>query len=180
MHQVWPTTFSFEVAAVQGVSLISWKRNSLHALLHLFPHISKGPSDLKQNGTQEKTTFSGPVFHGLSCGVVRFVPTVSFWNHQIEASHWLKKGEFWPAITWNKMDRTTRKDTKNYNRNRCLFLGFHFVSDGSFGILFTTEEVCRNWFDLIADSKVGWVYFIYWHFRLHVRFERWVCMGLLV
>ena len=54
-------------------------------------HLSKGPSDLKQNGTQEKTPFSGPVFHGLSRGVVCFVPTVSFWNHQIEASHWLKE-----------------------------------------------------------------------------------------
>ena len=54
-------------------------------------HLSKGPSDLEQNGTQEKTPFSGPVFHGLSRGVVRFVPTVSFWNHQIEASHWLKE-----------------------------------------------------------------------------------------
>ena len=42
------------------------------------------------------------------------------------------------------MDHTTRKDTKNYNRNRCLFLGFHFVSDGSFGILFTTEEDTNN------------------------------------
>ena len=44
-------------------------------------HLSKGPSDLEQNGTEEKTQFSGPVFHGLSRGVVRFVPTVSFWNH---------------------------------------------------------------------------------------------------
>ena len=62
-------------------------------------HLSKGPSDLKQNGTQEKTPFSCPVFHCLSCGVVRFVPTVSFWNHQIEASHWLKE-EFWPIRKW--------------------------------------------------------------------------------
>ena len=27
------------------------------------PHLSKRPSDLKQNGTQEKTPFSGIVFH---------------------------------------------------------------------------------------------------------------------
>ena len=52
-------------------------------------HLSKGPSDLEQNGTQEMTKFSGPVFHGFSCGVVHFVPTVSFWNHQIESSYWL-------------------------------------------------------------------------------------------
>ena len=58
---------------------------------HIKAHLSKGPSDLKQNGTQEKTPFSGTVSHCLSCGVVLFVPTVSFWNHQIEASHWLKE-----------------------------------------------------------------------------------------
>ena len=67
-------------------------------LLHIFrvledkaTHLSKGPSDHEQNGTQEKTPFSGQVFHGLSRDVVRFVPTVSFWNHQIKASHWLKE-----------------------------------------------------------------------------------------
>ena len=54
-------------------------------------HLSKGPSDLKQNGTQEKTPFSGTVSPCLSYGVVLFVLTVSFWNHQIEASHWLKE-----------------------------------------------------------------------------------------
>ena len=54
-------------------------------------HLSKGPSDLKQNGTQEKTPFSGTVTHCLSHGVVLFVPTVSIWNRQIEASHWLEE-----------------------------------------------------------------------------------------
>ena len=29
------------------------------------PHLSKRPSDLKQNGTQEKTPLSGTVFHTL-------------------------------------------------------------------------------------------------------------------
>ena len=67
----------------------------------LFIHISKGPSGLKQNGTQAKKQFSGPVFHGLSCGVVCFVASVSFKNHQMEASHWLlehlnqSQGGFW-------------------------------------------------------------------------------------
>ena len=32
-------------------------------------HLSKRPSDLKQNGTQEKTPFYGTVFHTLSPGV---------------------------------------------------------------------------------------------------------------
>ena len=31
-------------------------------------HLSKWPSDLKINGTQENVTFSGPAFYGLPCG----------------------------------------------------------------------------------------------------------------
>ena len=46
-----------------------------------YPHLAKLPSDLKQNGTQEKTPFSGTVFHTLSHGVVRFVESVSFKSH---------------------------------------------------------------------------------------------------
>ena len=34
--------------------------------------------NLKRNGTQEKTPFSGALFHILSHGAVCFVPTVSF------------------------------------------------------------------------------------------------------
>ena len=44
-------------------------------------HLSKQPSDLKQNGTQEKTQFSGTVFNTLSHGVIRFVASVSSKNH---------------------------------------------------------------------------------------------------
>ena len=44
-------------------------------------HLTKWPSDLKSNGTQENITFSGPVFHGLSCGIFLFVASVSFKNH---------------------------------------------------------------------------------------------------
>ena len=44
-------------------------------------HLSKGPSDLKQNGKQENLSFSGPGFHGLSSGVICFVPSVSSENH---------------------------------------------------------------------------------------------------
>ena len=40
-------------------------------------HLSKHPSGLKQNGTQEKTLFSSTVFHALSHGVIRFVASVS-------------------------------------------------------------------------------------------------------
>ena len=44
-------------------------------------HLSKRPSDLKQNGTQEKTQFSGTVFHTLSHDVFHFVASGSFTNH---------------------------------------------------------------------------------------------------
>ena len=44
-------------------------------------HLAKRPSDLEQNGTQEKTPFSGTVFYTLSHGVLRFVVSVSFKNH---------------------------------------------------------------------------------------------------
>ena len=50
-------------------------------LTYLTSHLSKRPSDVKQNGTQEKTQFSGTVFHTLSYGVFRFVASVSFKNH---------------------------------------------------------------------------------------------------
>ena len=55
---------------------------SISNLSHTFSlsHLSKWPSDLKINGTQENVTFSGPVFHGLSCGVFLFVASVSFKN----------------------------------------------------------------------------------------------------
>ena len=44
-------------------------------------HLSKRSSDLKQNGTQEKTPFTSTVFHTLSHGVIRFVASVSSKNH---------------------------------------------------------------------------------------------------
>ena len=49
--------------------------------LYVAPHLAKRPSDVKQNGTQEKTPFSGTVFHTLSHDVLRFVASVSFKNH---------------------------------------------------------------------------------------------------
>ena len=50
--------------------------NDLH-----YAHLAKRLSDLKQNDTQEKTPFSGTVFHTLLHGVLRFVASVSFKNH---------------------------------------------------------------------------------------------------
>ena len=46
-------------------------------------HLAKQLSDLKQNGTQEKTTFSGTVFNTLSHGVVSFVASGSSKNHSL-------------------------------------------------------------------------------------------------
>ena len=48
-----------------------------------YTHLPKRQCDLKINGTQENATFSGPVFHGLSCGVLLFVASVSFKNHAL-------------------------------------------------------------------------------------------------
>ena len=44
-------------------------------------HLAKRSSNLKQNGTQEMTPFSGTVFHALLLGVLSFVVSVSFKNH---------------------------------------------------------------------------------------------------
>ena len=102
-------------------------------------HLSKGPSDLKQNGTQEKTLFSGKVSDCLSCGVVLFVPTVSFWNHQIEASHWLmgrvlaNQKVVSGANTRNKTDHTKSKDTKTIPENGAFsWVPFCLRSHGRF------------------------------------------------
>ena len=46
-------------------------------IIFYISHLSKYPSDLKQNGTQEKTPFSSTVFHTLSHSVIRFVASVS-------------------------------------------------------------------------------------------------------
>ena len=58
------------------------ENTSTHHSLHItLSHLAKRLSDLKQNGTQAKTPFSGTVFHTLSHGVLRFVASVSFKNH---------------------------------------------------------------------------------------------------
>ena len=74
------------------------KRTALNKSLHV-PHLAKRLSDLKQNGTQEKTPFSGTVFHNFSHGVLRFVASVSFKNYWIEAP-WLAVKEFQPVRRW--------------------------------------------------------------------------------
>ena len=54
-------------------------------------HLSKWPSDLNINGTQDNVTFSDPAFHGLPCAVLLFAASVSFKNQKVEAPDWLLK-----------------------------------------------------------------------------------------
>ena len=44
-------------------------------------HFAKRLSDLKHNGTQEKTQLSSTVFNALSPGVIRFVASASLKKH---------------------------------------------------------------------------------------------------
>ena len=69
------------LSASAYVSMWNGRQNSVRKRDQSGSHLSKWPSDLKSNGTQENITFSGPVFHGLSCGVFLFVASVSFKNH---------------------------------------------------------------------------------------------------
>ena len=48
------------------------------------PHFAKCPSDLKHNGTQEKTQLSSTVFNALSPGVIGFVASNSSKNHLLD------------------------------------------------------------------------------------------------
>ena len=61
----------------------AWRDEALTDCLQCLERLadlSKRPSDPKQNGTQEKTPFSGTVFHTLSHGVIRIVASVSSKN----------------------------------------------------------------------------------------------------
>ena len=62
-------------------------------------HLSKRPSDMKQNGTQEKTPFSSTVFNALSHGVILFVASIS---SKKTPSDWLKffDSQLGPSIQW--------------------------------------------------------------------------------
>ena len=46
-------------------------------------HLSKRPSDIKKNGTQEKMPFSDTVFNTFSHGVIHFIASVSSKNQPI-------------------------------------------------------------------------------------------------
>ena len=84
-------------------------------------YLLKRTCNLKQNGTHEKTPFSGIVLYALSSGVGRFVPTVCFSLEPSDRSFALADGSgFWN--TRNKIDHTTCNGTKDARRKLCLFL----------------------------------------------------------
>ena len=65
---VYPISLSAQTASAYMTLCVTIERYVAVCQVILYcnnPHLSKGPSDLVQNGTQEKTQFSGPVFHGL-------------------------------------------------------------------------------------------------------------------
>ena len=90
-------------------------------------HLSKWPSDLKINGTQENLTFSGPVFHGLSCGVFLSVASVSFKNHPLDGWNFSTANQVllfmvFEANTRSKKEDTTWKAMKSLVRKCYIFM----------------------------------------------------------
>ena len=91
------------------------------------PHLSKDPSDLKQNATHNKNSFFGPFLHGLSwfftfmSGMMHFVTTrVNFENYRSFRLA-IVLLEFQPGRRWflelklaKKEDRITSSDHKNW------------------------------------------------------------------
>ena len=85
-------------------SFLSQKSLQMRLVLRLSnTHLTKRLSDLKQNGTHEKTSFSGTVFNTLLHGVVRFVAKkylLTFFDSQSEASiQWFLNLPF--GTKWN-------------------------------------------------------------------------------
>ena len=85
----WPYTLDYAMhhsctikPCPQVWSLIQPLLFAFYLTLHIFQN---GPSDLNKNGTQINVTFSGPDFHGLSCGVFR-----AYCDHRVSY------GRLWP------------------------------------------------------------------------------------
>ena len=91
-------------------------------------HLSKLPSDLKQNGTQEKTPFSGTVFNTLSHGMVRgFFASVRPKNYSLSGWNFLTANQkllfngFW---SYHSQQNGAHHVKRYWKRARkwCLFL----------------------------------------------------------
>ena len=90
-EEVWPVdkslakTTNYSIPYLSNYSSELWfvekvKEKGKCAILSLTT-ISKRTCDLKQNGTQEKASYSGMVFRAFARGVVCFFPSVSSINH---------------------------------------------------------------------------------------------------
>ena len=106
------------------------------------PHLSKGPSDLKQKCTQLPTPFSGTLFDALSLGVIHFIWSVSLRNHFLVCFFFNFSRATSIPINFhlkvfkaaNKMDHTMWKSMKNYAWKWCRKLcAFLFAATWAFG-----------------------------------------------
>ena len=80
-------------------------------------HLSKGPSDLKQNGTQGKTQFSGIGPHALPGGVVYVPRCCSSENCLLNCQKLLTA--YWKASkTYSMVLKSSRNKTNNSMRKR--------------------------------------------------------------
>ena len=100
----------------------------------------------------ERTPFSGPEF--LSHGVVCFVSTVSFWDHQIESlsladGRVLTKQKVVSELTHGTKLTTSRaRAQKNYTRRWCLFLGtILFEVANSFGNVYGFHSLLKYFYN---------------------------------
>ena len=122
------------------------------------PHISKRPSDLKQNGTQEKTLFSDTVFNTLSDDVFHFVANVSFKNHR---SFWLAVKKFQPVRRWLYKLTLATKQTTPCERvlkivpKKGVFFVYHLVW-GHLGVLKDVGPIDAFRDECIVVHKLKW------------------------
>ena len=93
------------------------------------PHLSEHPSDLIQNGTQEKKPISSTVFNTFSHGVPRFVASGSSiyylltgWNSSNQQPINSFYSMVFEATTRNKTGHTMWKGMENCARKWCPFL----------------------------------------------------------
>jgi len=110
-------------------------------LAHIFSHLSRGTSGLKQKSTQTLTPSLSIVFHALSHGEIHFVPSISSKNLWI-GSFWLAAEEFQPMkkrfldltlrIKWSTLsERAWKTAPKMVSEVVCIFVRGHlwFLKD---------------------------------------------------